>query len=182
MKKADSNQSTGGRKESAFGVYSFLLIVVVIYLLVFLFEIDRTLVALQFSWNMLLKLLPVLAMVSIFMFLNNLFVKPSWVKNQVGHDSGWKGTLIAVVGGTVSMGPIYVWYGMLRDFQKKGMRTSLIATFLYARSVKPQLLPLMVYYFGWLYTLILVVYLIAFSVFNGLAMGRLMRSARNHIE
>ncbi|MCK5826215.1 MAG: hypothetical protein KAG93_04215 [Desulfuromusa sp.] len=182
MKKTTSNQQSSGKKESVFGAYLFLLIVVVIYLAVFLFDSDRTLAALQFSAGMLIKLLPVLALVSGFMFLNNLLVKPSWVKNHVGHDSGWKGVFIAVVGGALSMGPIYVWYGVLQEFQKKGMRISLIASFLYARSVKPQLLPLMIYYFGWLYALVLVFYLIIFSLFNGLLTEKMMDSAGNHIK
>jgi uncharacterized membrane protein YraQ (UPF0718 family) len=83
---------------------------------------------------------------------------------------------IAVIGGALSMGPIYVWYGILQDFQRKGMRISLIASFLYARSVKPQLLPLMIYYFGWLYAAVLVFYLIIFSVLNGFVTERLMKS------
>ena len=176
MKNTASIQQSSGKKESALGAYFFLLIVVVIYLVVFLFDSDRTLAALQFSTGMLIKLLPVLALVSVFMFLNNLLVKPSWVKNHVGHDSGWKGVFIAVVGGALSMGPIYVWYGVLQDFQRKGMRISLIASFLYARSVKPQLLPLMIYYFGWLYAAVLVFYLIIFSVLNGFVTERLMKS------
>lgn len=182
MRKSGSNQPSRGKKESVSGVYLFLLIVVIAYLLIFLFDTDRTLVALQFSFGMLKKLLPVLGLVSVFVFLNNLLVKPSWVKNHVGHDSGWKGMFIAVIGGTLSMGPIYVWYGILQEFQKKGMRTALIASFLYARSVKPQLLPLMIYYFGWLYALVLVFYLIIFSVFNGVLTERLMNSARSLSE
>lgn len=165
-----------GKKESAWKAYIFLLVVVILYLIAFLFDFDRTAGALQFSLNMLKKLVPILTVVSAFMFLNNLLVKPSWVKNHVGDDSGWKGMFIAVVGGTLSMGPIYVWYGILEELQKKGMRTSLIASFLYARSVKPQLLPLMIYYFGWIYALVLVVYLIIFSVLNGVVTGRMMRS------
>ncbi|MFK5926696.1 MAG: hypothetical protein QM483_08710 [Desulfuromusa sp.] len=176
MRKPASEQQSRKKKESVSGVYLFLLSVVIIYLVVFLFDSDRTLVALQFSLGMLKKLVPILVLVSGFMFLNNLLVKPSWVKNHVGHNSGWKGMLIAVVGGTLSMGPIYVWYGMLQDLQKKGMRTSLIASFLYARSVKPQLLPLMIYYFGWLYALVLVVYLIIFSILSGLVTERMMKS------
>ncbi|MCF6266906.1 MAG: hypothetical protein L3J57_10215 [Desulfuromusa sp.] len=173
MEKTGAKQQPSDKKESAFGTHLFLLIVLIIYLLVFLFDPSRTFAALQFSSEMLIKLLPVLALVSGFMFLNNLFVKPSWVRNHVGHDSGWRGMLIAVVGGTVSMGPIYVWYGMLQEFQQKGMRISLIASFLYARSVKLQLLPLLIYYFGWLYAVVLVFYLIIFSVFNGLLTERL---------
>ena len=164
-----------GKNESVWGVYLLLLLVIVVYLLVFLFDSDRTFIALQFSLEMLKKLLPILGLVSCFMFLNNLLVKPSWVKNHVGEDSGWKGIFIAVIGGILSMGPIYVWYGVLQDLQKKGMRTSLVASFLYARSVKPQLLPLMVYYFGWVYALVLVVYLVIFSVLNGFVTERLMR-------
>jgi len=173
MKKTASNQQSSGKKESVSAVYLFLLIVLLIYLGVFLIDSSRTLAAVQFSFEMLKKLLPILGLVSIFMFLNNLFVKPSWVKNHVGHDSGWRGMFIAIIGGTLSMGPIYIWYGILQELQQKGMRTSLIASFLYARSVKPQLLPLMIYYFGWLYALVLVFYLIIFSVFNGLLTERL---------
>jgi len=182
MRKLTSSQQSSGKKESVYGVYLFLLIVVIVYLVIFLFDSDRTLVALQFSSGMLKKLLPVLGLVSGFMFLNNLLMKPSWVKNHVGHDSGWKGVFIAIIGGTLSMGPIYVWYGILQEFQRKGMRTSLIASFLYARSVKPQLLPLMIYYFGWLYALVLVFYLIIFSVFNGLLTERMMGSAGDHVK
>ncbi len=173
MKKPASNQQSKGKNESVSGVYLFLLIVLLVYLGVFLIDSSRTLAAVQFSFEMLKKLLPILGLVSVFMFLNNLLVKPSWVKNRVGYDSGWKGMLIAVVGGTLSMGPIYIWYGILQELQQKGMRTSLIASFLYARSIKPQLLPLLIYYFGWLYALVLVVYLVIFAVFNGLLTERL---------
>ncbi len=164
------------KKESIWSIYYFLLLVVLIYLITFLFAPARTFTALHFSLEMLKRLLPILALVSCFMFLNNLLIKPGWVKNHVGEGSGWKGVLIAVVGGIVSMGPVYVWYGFLADLQKKGMRTSLVASFLYARSIKPQLLPLMVYYFGWLYTFVLVVYLVIFSVLNGFVTGKMMRN------
>lgn len=175
-------QSTGKKKKTARGTYIFLLSMVIVYLVVFLFAPDRTLVALHFCMGMLKKLLPILALVSGFMFLNNVFVKPGWVKNHVGLDSGLKGVIIAVVGGALSMGPIYVWYGILQDLQKKGMRTSLLASFLYARSVKPQLLPLMIYYFGWLYALVLVFYLVIFSVFNGVITERFMVSTGSKVK
>ena len=182
MGPAISTQPSSNKKRSSFAAYVFLLIVIIIYMAALLFVPDRTFDALQFSWGMLKKLLLILGLVSCFMFLNNLLVKPSWVKNHVGEDSGWKGFFIAIVGGTLSMGPIYVWYGILQELQEKGMRTSLIASFLYARSVKPQLLPLMIYYFGWLYALVLVCYLLVFSVFNGLLTERMMGLPRNHVK
>jgi hypothetical protein len=41
--------------------------------------------------------------------------------------------------------------------------------------VKLPLLPLLLHYFGAAYTLVLVTYLLVFSVFNGFVMGRLCR-------
>lgn len=178
MRPARIAQPPNAKKKPAFRAYLFLLIVAIVYLVALFAAPDRTFLALQFSLGMLKKLLPILGLVSCFMFLNNLLVKPSWVKNYVGEGSGWKGVFIALVGGALSMGPIYVWYGILQELQQQGMRRSLIASFLYARSVKPQLLPLMIYCFGWLYTLILVFYLIIFSIFNGLMTERMMKGHR----
>ncbi|MEE4253565.1 MAG: hypothetical protein V2I50_05925 [Desulfuromusa sp.] len=183
MKSSTVNQlPIKKKKESAYGAYIFLLCMVVVYLVVFFLDPVRTLVALRFCLGMLKKLLPVLGLVSVFMLLNNLLVKPNWVRDHVGRDSGWRGVFIAVVAGILSMGPIYVWYGILQNLREKGMRTSLVASFLYARSVKPQLLPLMIYYFGWLYALVLVSYLIVFSVLNGLLTERFLSSAVDYVK
>jgi len=73
-----------------------------------------------------------------------------------------------------AMGPIYAWYALMAELQQKGMRTAFVATFLYSRAVKIPLLPLMVYYFGLTYTLVLCLYLIVFSVINGIVVERLM--------
>ena len=48
------------------------------------------------------------------------------------------------------------------------MRTALAGVFLYTRSVKLPFIPLMVYYFGGLYTVVLTTYLIIFSVVTGM--------------
>jgi uncharacterized membrane protein YraQ (UPF0718 family) len=71
------------------------------------------------------------------------------------------------------MGSIYLWYPLLKELSEKGMKKGLIATFLYNRAVKIPLLPLMVYYFGWLFTLFLTLYMIIFSVFLGIIMDRI---------
>ena len=179
MKKPAAEQQTTGKKESLTGILLFLLVVVGFYVLAFLLAPERAIIALQFGLKMLYKLLPVLGFVFFLMFLTNLFIKPSWVKKHVGHDSGLKGLLISVVGGILSMGPIYAWYGILKELQSQGMRTALIASFLYSRSVKIALLPLMIHYFGLTYTLVLCFYLIIFSVFNGLLTERLSSSFGN---
>ena len=175
MTGSDTQKGQAQKKESPRGAYLFLLVVGVAYLILSFVAPDRTVTALGFSLGMLTKLLPVLMVVCVLMFITNMLVKPRWVRNHVGHDSGIKGLLISIVGGILSMGPIYVWYEILRDLQRKGMRSSLIASFLYARSVKPQLLPLMIHYFGWIYSMLLVVYLIIFSIVNGWLTERLIK-------
>jgi uncharacterized membrane protein YraQ (UPF0718 family) len=70
-------------------------------------------------------------------------------------------------GGIASSGPIYMWYPLLSDLKEKGMRDSLIAAFLYNRAIKIPLLPMMVHYFGWDFTFALSIYMVLFSVVNG---------------
>jgi hypothetical protein len=50
----------------------------------------------------------------------------------------------------------------------------LIATFLYSRAVKLPLLPLMIHYFGFTYTLVLCIYLVIFAVINGILVEKLL--------
>lgn len=160
------------------GAWLFLLVSLGLYLIAFWLAPGKALNAFGISLKLLYKLLPVLAFVGGLIFLSNLLVQPDWVKNHVGRESGIRGLTIAVLGGIVSVGPIYLWYEMLADLQRKGMRSGLVAAFLYARSVKPQLLPLMVHYFGAAYTTVMVFYLILFSILNGWLTERLTTCPR----
>jgi hypothetical protein len=51
------------------------------------------------------------------------------------------------------------------------MRASLASAFLYSRAIKLPLLPLMVHYFGGLYTAVLCIYLLVFAFVSGIAMA-----------
>ena len=74
----------------------------------------------------------------------------------------------------LSVGPVYAWYALLGEMRGKGMRSALIATFLYSRALKLPLLPLMIHYFGVAYTLVLSVYLLVFAIIGGLVHERIM--------
>jgi uncharacterized membrane protein YraQ (UPF0718 family) len=91
-----------------------------------------------------------------------------------------KGWALAVLSGVLSVGPIYAWYPLLGELNKKGMRSAFAATFLYSRALKLPLLPLMVHYFGAAYTIFVSTCFIIFGVLSGLAMEALMgdRSSR----
>ncbi len=152
----------------------FLLVIVSLYALTFLVNAKLALNALAFSTNLLHQLLPVLLLVFALMFVSNLLVKPEWIRANVGRDSGLRGWAVAVVGGILSVGPIYVWYALLRDLKTMGMRTSLIAVFLYNRGIKLPLLPLMIHYFGTTYTLVLATYMTLFSLLSGILVEKIV--------
>lgn len=124
--------------------------------------------------QLLEKVIPILIFVFILIFLFNLWLKPEVVVRYLSKQSGIKGWLLAIGGGIVSMGAIYMWYPLLSDLKEKGMDNSLIATFLYNRAIKLQLLPFLIYYFGWAFTITMTVYMIIFSVINGWAVDKLV--------
>lgn len=154
------------------GGWLFLAIVLLIYGVTALFDSELALKAMTSFIQLLDKVLPVLLIVFILIFIINLLLEPARVKKYLGSRSGIFGWLTAIIGGVLSTGPIYPWYALLKDLREKGMKTSLAAVFLYSRAVKLPLLPMLVHYFGITYTMVLVGYLIIFSVINGLVMER----------
>ena len=154
------------------GGWLFLTIVLLIYGVTALIDIDLALNATSSFTQLLDKVLPVLLTVFVLIFIINLFLEPEWVKKYLGKQSGIKGWITAIIGGVLSAGPIYPWYALLKDLRDKGMKTSLVATFLYSRAVKLPLLPMLVHYFDVTFTLVLTGYLILFSIASGLAMDK----------
>ncbi len=97
----------------------------------------------------------------------NYFVNPKTVSKYVGKGSGIKGWFLAVSTGMLSHGPIYIWYPLLKDLRDQGMRSGLVAVFLYNRAIKIPLLPLMVYYFGTVFVVVLLIHMVIASVVEG---------------
>ena len=85
----------------------------------------------------------------------------------MGGESGIKGWVLAISMGILSHGPIYVWYPLLKDLRDHGMRSGLIAVFLYNRAIKIPLLPVMIFYFGIGFVIILSIYMMIASVVEG---------------
>ena len=165
------SEHTTGRRGT--GGWIFLAVVLMIYGLTAVVDSDLALRALAGFTQLLDKVLPALVLVFVLIFAINLLLDPQRVRKYLGKQSGIKGWLTAIVVGILSTGPVYAWYAVLHDLRQKGMRTSLVAVLLYSRAVKLPLLPLLVHYFGLDYTLVLVLYLIGFSVISGLIMEKI---------
>ena len=117
------------------------------------------------------KIIPILGLVFILLFILNIFLTPHRVRTFFGSGSGVRGWLLAMLGSILITGPPYVLYPMLGECKRHGMKDSLLAVILYNRNVKIPFLPPMVYYFGLNYTVVLSVYILLFSVLNGMIIG-----------
>jgi len=160
-------ESKRGVSQSPKYMLIFPLLVLVIYGILFLLIPEQAMVALKNSGKVFLNILLPLALVFVVMLALNLFVKPAQIVHLLGSGANIKGILLSVAAGIISMGPIYIWYPLLKDLREKGAGDMPIAVFLYNRAVKPFLLPAMIVYFGWLYVGILTVLTVLASVVNG---------------
>jgi uncharacterized membrane protein YraQ (UPF0718 family) len=156
-----------GKQNNSRSGYVFLALVIAAYAVAAFLDPGTASQALRIFWSILVRIAPVMVLVFALLFLTDLLIRPKSVIKYLGRDSGPVGWLVAIAGGIISSGPIYVWYPFLADLQAKGMRTALAATFLYNRAVKVPLLPLMIYYFGIAFTAVLTAYMILFSVAVG---------------
>ena len=134
--------------------WAFVLSVTAVYAVFLVATPSRALAAMRASGQVVLQVALPLSIAFALMFLVNLLVRPSHVARFMGSGAGLKGVILSTAAGMFSMGPIYVWYPLLKSLREKGASCFHLANFLSNRAVKPYLLPLMVFYFGWMFALI----------------------------
>lgn len=164
------------------GGWLFLTLVVAAHGVTAVLAPDKAGAAVDTFLPMLGKVAPVLLAVLALMLLSERFLTPQRVERWLGRDSGRRGWLLAAAAGTIATGPVYAWYALLAELRRKGMRTGLVATLLYARAIKLPLLPLMAHYFGLRYTLVLSTWILGFAFLNGLVMERLEPSSEREVR
>jgi len=174
------NVKKRGKKQKPYGIY-FLCSVLFLYLLLFVLDPANIQKSLKASGHVLFRIFPALCLIILLMGLVNYFVNPRTVSKYVGKGSGIKGWFLAVCTGMLSHGPIYVWYPLLRDLRSEGMRSGLMAVFLYNRAIKIPLLPLMVHYFGIPFVVILTSLMIIASIVQGHAVEMIEGRFSNQI-
>jgi len=144
-----------------------LIIVAIAYLGLLIFDLDNFIIIFEKALNILYTLLPIFAFIIILTALINYFLKPKDIMKHFGEDSGKKGIFYTLIGGILSHGPMYAWYGLLGDMRAHGLKDGLIVTFFYSRAVKLPLIPLMIATFGLTFTIILNIYIIIFAIIQG---------------
>lgn len=157
------------------GGLKFLCMVCIVYLIVFLFNKELFNLATFQTFSMFMKILPLLVFVFLIMVVVNLFIESGKIKKHLGESSGAKGWINATIAGILISGPPYILYPLLKELKSGGMKDSLLAVFLFNRNVKIPFVPVMIVYFGLVYTIVISVYIIVFSIFNGILIGQIMK-------
>jgi len=157
----------------------FVAPIAMLYMATLIMDSSRTGQALVKSGMLILKIVPVLLMVLIFMAVINYFFKPQKMKKLLGKESGIIGWIISLVGGVLSHGSIIIWYPLLKELRDQGMRPGLIASFLYSRAIKLPLLPLLIYYFGWSFSIIFLFYILIAALVQGWLVDRLIPETKS---
>jgi uncharacterized membrane protein YraQ (UPF0718 family) len=165
--KFKSEKNTKKSNKNSYFSLSFLILVIALYIVLFFLKSDKIKDSLDASWNIFVSIIPVLILVVFIMGVSNYFLKPKKVSKYLGKESGVKGWFLSALFGILSHGPIYVWYPLLKDLKQHGMRSGLVAVFLYNRAIKIPLLPVMIFYFGIFFVVILCIYMIIASIVQG---------------
>lgn len=140
------------------------------YCLFFLMDSSLAFTALENSLSLLKKIVPIILIVIVCTALLNYFLNPLRTAKHLGRESGFRGWLWALFAGVISHGPMYVWYPLIEDVRKHGMKDALVVVFFAARAVKVPLLPFMVDYFGLLFTSLLTFYILLGAILQGWSM------------
>lgn len=162
-------------KRSGLRNFIFPGCVLVIYGIIFVINPAAAASAFSSSTGILHSLMLPLSLVFTLMVFMNLLLKPVHIVRFLSQGSGSKGVFLSATAGIISMGPIYVWYPLLKELQEKGAANSLIAVFLGNRAVKPFLLPIMISYFGGVYVVLLTLFTIAGSLAVGYLINILIK-------
>lgn len=152
----------------------FFIFVILLYGSFAFIDPDLIRASLYTTGALFMQIFPVLIVVFLIMFITNMVVDAKKITESMERHKGFKACFLAVVFGILSAGPIYLWYPLLADLKERGLRNSLITIFLYNRAVKLPLIPIMIYYFGWQFVLIVSILMIIFSIINGFIVDRLL--------
>lgn len=145
----------------------FLTIMVIVYAIVFIFDSQGIENALSKAFSVLNQIWPLFVFIILLTTLINYFLKPKHLIKHLGEDSGKRGIIYALIAGIISHGPMYVWYSMLEELRKQGVKDELLIIFFYARAIKIPMIPFSIAVFGTTFTIIISLYILLLAVLQG---------------
>lgn len=146
----------------------FLVFSVIAYLIALFLSPKKSGLMNKNIFNLMLKILPVLLLIFLFMFILEIFFpikKMSDILKKQKNAVLWG---VAIFTGILSTGSVYLWYPILRELKENGVKQEILAVFIFNRAIKLQLLPMMIIYFGLKFVIILTLVMILISIPYGI--------------
>lgn len=150
----------------------FLFFMILLFAMAFFVNRDYAIVAMDGFLSLLARVLPIMLVVFFIMFLSNLFLNDKIIRKHLGSESGFMGWVWCLFTGVLVPSPPYIVFPLLGDLRKKGMRDALIVCFLYARNLQIAFLPVMAFYFGIEFTIIVSVFVFIFAILSGIVIEK----------
>ncbi len=145
----------------------FLLIVIVVYIVLYFVKKDKTLESLRHFGKNTLMIIPIFIFVILLTATINYFYPKDKIAKMLKGKAKHKTYLISLLAGIISHGPIFAWYPLLKNMKDKGLSNGAIVIFTYGKAIKLSLLPVMIGFFGQLYTIIFMLYIAIAALVQG---------------
>ena len=165
-KKEKENKNKAQKKSSKKSLI-FLGIMILIYVILYFLYPEKTFNAILYVIEIIKEILPILLFVYVFM-VAFAFINEKKLKEYIQKAPMFVKYILLSLLGTLSHGPIYAWYPLLKELNQKGISKGAIGTFLYSRGIKLTLLPMLVSFFDLKYAIILTITTLIFSLIEGI--------------
>jgi uncharacterized membrane protein YraQ (UPF0718 family) len=110
--------------------YRIFLIVILVNVLLFFVMPDMAQKSVTNSFNFLFEVLKILPPVMLLMGLFEVWVPRETIEAHLGAESGFHGSIVAILLGSVAVGPLFTAFPIALSLKHKGVRTSNIVIFL----------------------------------------------------
>ncbi len=160
MKKSDN-------QKKQFQGTKLMLIVMAIYILLYFINATKTIDSLKHFAKNTISIIPIFLFVIVLTAVINYYFPKEKIAKLLQGKSNFATYSISLVAGIISHGPVFAWFPLLKNLKEKGVKESGLVTFFYSRGIKLTLLPVMINYFGFLYTMIFITYIAFFAVVQG---------------
>jgi len=100
--------------------YRWLLIIAAADLLVWIFWPAKAEPVVRNTWDYLVEMMVILIPIVVLLGLFEVWVPKQLIGKYLGHESGWKGILLAILFGAAPTGPLYVAFPIAATLLKKG--------------------------------------------------------------
>ena len=156
------------KQEPGFQGLKFLSFVAVLFFVSYLYDKSKTYEAFHYFIKNTWSVLPVFLFVIILTAIINYYFPKQRIAKMLQGKSRFRTYTVSLLAGIISHGPVFVWYPLLKNLKDKGLQDGALVTFLYARSIKLTLLPVMIGFFGQLFSLVFMAYIAIAAILQGI--------------